>query len=53
MSKRGKIGDYSRSKLQKLIEDASGGELQITEVDGSPDSSDVTKIVFPNTTVTL
>ena len=54
MGKRGKIGNFSRSKLQKLIESGAGGggsSLTVEEVDGDPSVSDVTTIKVSNDTL--
>ena len=51
-----KIGAYSRSKLNKIIDDkvgtGSGGSLTVEEADGSPSVSSVTKIKVSNGTLT-
>ena len=58
MSKRGTIGDFSRSRLRKVICDTiplcpdAGGSLTVEEVDGTPTVSDVTTIKVSDGTLT-
>ena len=53
MSRRGKIGDYSRSKLENIIQDtATSGGITVEEVDGTPSVSSVETIKVSNGTLT-